>query len=208
MQVTVLGATGRTGRLIVEELVRRGHQVRAVVRDPSRASLPEGAEALAGDARDPAVLARAVTGADAVVSALGPRGRDHELHRAVAPALAAAMRDAGVTRYVGISGAGVDAPGDRKRPRDRVISGLMRRLGGGMVADKTQELEVWRSSGLRWTLVRPPRLVEGQGGAELEHDAHVSTRSTRIERPDLARFAVDTLEEDRYIGLAPFVAAR
>ena len=54
-----------------------------------------------------------MTAADAVVSALGPRRGDRTLHRHVAAALIEAMRDAGVRRFVGVSGAGIDVPGDR-----------------------------------------------------------------------------------------------
>lgn len=70
MNITVLGATGRTGRLLVEQLRERGHEVTAVVRDRARA--PEGVHVVVGDVRDREVLVRALTGADAVASAPWP----------------------------------------------------------------------------------------------------------------------------------------
>ena len=42
---------------------------------------------------------------------------------------------------------------------------------------------------------------------KLEHDAHRSTRSTRISRADLARFLADVVEQQQYVGKAPFVAS-
>jgi putative NADH-flavin reductase len=206
LHVTVLGAAGRTGRLVVDELLRRGHAVRAVARDPHAAGLPAQAEVVAGDVRDREVLARAVAGADAVVSALGPRGKDADLHRTLARLLVPVLREAGVERYVAVSGAGVDVEGDRKRPRDKVISKLMQTLGGAMVADKAGEVALWRASGLRWTLVRPPRLTDGPATGRLEHDAHVSTRAIFVDRVDLAAFLADVVEQDLYAGRAPFVA--
>ena len=107
---------------------------------------------------------------------------------------------------VGLSGAGIDVPGDQKSRRDRLISGLIQRIGGNAVADKPAEYRVWAGSGLRWTLVRPPRLTEGPASGTVEHDAHRSPRSTKVRRSDLARFVVDVLEEDLYVGQAPFVA--
>lgn len=202
--VTVLGATGATGRLLVPALLRRGHDVAVVVRDPDRA--PDATSVLVGDVRDRAVLAAAVSATDAVVSALGPVGRDRDLHLAMATTLAALMAEAGMRRYVGVSGAGMDAPGDRKRPRDRVISRLLQMLPGAAVADKAAELAVWQATDLDWTLVRPPRLTNTPATGRLEHDAHRSTRGVRLSRADLAEFLADVLEQDLYVRQVPFVA--
>jgi putative NADH-flavin reductase len=114
VKVAVLGATGRTGRLIVEELQRRGHSVVALVRDPARLT---GVPTVVGSSRDPQALARLLPGVDAVISALGPVDKDHTLHRDTARALIEAMAMASVKRFVGVSGAGIDVPGDRKTLR-------------------------------------------------------------------------------------------
>ncbi len=205
MNVVVLGATGRTGRLLVPHLQGRGHTVRVVVRDADRA--PADTDVVDGDVRDAAVLRRAVTtGADAVLSALGPRRGDHDLHAALVAVLVPGMRTAGVGRYLGISGAGVTLPTDRKRRRDAVISAAMRVVTPSMVTDKLAEIRAWQSSGLAWTLVRPPRLTDGPPTGRLEHDTHRSTRGTTLSRADLAGFLVDCLEQQRYVGAAPFVA--
>ncbi|GAA3187074.1 NmrA family NAD(P)-binding protein [Nonomuraea roseoviolacea] len=67
MTILVTGATGTVGRLVVEELVRAGRQVRALTRDLSRASalLPAGVEVVAGDLADPGSLVRAFDGVTA-----------------------------------------------------------------------------------------------------------------------------------------------
>jgi putative NADH-flavin reductase len=204
MNVTVLGATGRTGRLLVAELIRRGHQVTVLVRDPARA--PKGTRVVVGDSRHDAALGTAVTGADAVISALGPVGKDQQVHRDTAKHLIFVMRAAGVRRYIGVSGAGVDAAGDRKRTRDRIISAGMHLLARAMVADKTAELALWRGTDLDWTLVRPPRLIDGSPTGQVEHEAHLSTRSTGMRRSDLAVFLADVLENGLYHRQAPFAA--
>ena len=206
MKIAVLGATGRTGRPLVEELLRRGHHVVAVVRDPGGAGLPDPVEVVGGDVRDDRVLLQALTGADAVVSVLGPRKGDPTLHREVAPLLVRAMAEAGVRRFVGVSGAGVDAEGDRKSRRDRIISGIIRRLPGDAVKDKVLEYGIWRASDTDWTLVRPPRLAEGPATGAVEHHASSSPRSTSIRRSDLAAFLADEVEQGRYVGRAPLVA--
>ncbi|MFD0206323.1 MULTISPECIES: NAD(P)-dependent oxidoreductase [Saccharothrix] len=206
MRIAVLGATGRTGRLVVRTLLERGHHLVAVVRDADRAELPEEVELVVGDVRRADVLGRAVEGADAIVSALGPGPGAPRLHAEVAPVLLSVMTESGVRRYVGVSGAGLTVPGDRKSLRDRVISALMSR--SAMVADKAAEHRTWVSSDIAWTLVRPPRLTDGPAGDAVEHHAHCSPRRTLLSRADLAVFLADVVEGDLYAGRAPLVAAR
>ncbi len=207
MRVAVLGATGATGRLVVDELVRRGHTVVALARTPDRGG-PKAVSWVRGDARDPAALRDLLSGADAVVSALGPRRGDSTLHRDVAPRLVAEMRRAGVRRFVGVSGAGIDVPGDRKSRRDRVLSALAQRVGGDTVRDKALERQTWAGSGLDWTLVRPPRLVDRPATGRVEHSASSSPRRTSIPRADLAAFLADLVDRPDYVQQAPLVAGR
>src|SRR4051812_17895857 len=74
MNVTVFGATGGVGSQVVEQLRSRGHSVTAYVRNPSK--VPSGwaddVTVVTGELSDAAAIDRAVQGADAVVSALGP----------------------------------------------------------------------------------------------------------------------------------------
>lgn len=207
MKIAVLGATGRTGRPLVHELLRRGHEVVVLVRDPAKLEkLADSVEVIPGDSRDSAALDQLLSGVDAVISALGPAAREASLHTETARALVAAMTAAGVTRFVGVSGAGIDVPGDEKTTSARVISKLIQTLGGAVVKDKPAEYQVYAASGLDWTLVRPPRLRDGPATGRLEHHAHRSTRSTRILRADLATFLVDVVEGHWYSRTAPFVA--
>ncbi|MEW2443673.1 NAD(P)-dependent oxidoreductase [Micromonospora marina] len=209
MNVALIGASGRTGRLVLDVLVRRGHQVTVLARDPDKLGTAADNPAIRvvpGDVRDMAALERLVDSNDIVISALGPSGKQTDLHTETAKALVIVMRAAGIRRFVGISGAGVDAPGDRKSGRDKAISWLINRLGGAVVKDKPAELVVWRDSGLDWTLVRPPRLMDTPATGRIEHDAHRSTKQTKISRADLATFIVDVAEQDRYRQAAPFVA--
>ncbi|AOS64980.1 SDR family oxidoreductase [Actinoalloteichus hymeniacidonis] len=66
LTVLVTGATGNVGRPLVEALLADGHRVRALTRDPARADLPEGAEAMAGNLADGTGLAAAFDGVDAI----------------------------------------------------------------------------------------------------------------------------------------------
>ncbi len=206
MKIAVLGATGRTGRPLLDELVRRGHQVAVLVRNPDRLPSDAAARVVVGDSRDAQAVAELLTGADAVVSALGPTAKEPSLHQDTTTVLIEAMRAAGVVRFVGMSGAGIDVPGDEKSRRDKIISWLVQRLGGPVPADKAADYELWAASDRDWTLVRAPRLNEQPATGAVEHDAHRSARSTILTRADLASFLADTVEGGSYLRQAPLVA--
>ena len=195
MDVTVFGAGGRTGRRIVEALAREGHAVRAVLRRAGE--VPGAAEVLRCDpVRDP------LPGdlGDAVVCAMAS-GRGNRACSALARGLA---RRAGL-RYVTVAGAGVDVPGDDKVWLERRFGPLLARMVGEMITDRQREYAVLTLSDLDWTMLRPPRLVDGPatGRARLTFDRPVSGRVTRA---DLAEAAVAALRDDVLIRRAPFVA--
>jgi putative NADH-flavin reductase len=73
MRLTIFGASGRTGRQLLNQALAAGHTATAVARDPTRLPVHHHRlKVVAADALDPAAIQPAVAGADAVVSALGP----------------------------------------------------------------------------------------------------------------------------------------
>ena len=62
MTILVTGATGNVGRQVIQQLTRRGAKVRALVRDPAAAHLPDGVEVVAGDLLDVDALRSAFQG--------------------------------------------------------------------------------------------------------------------------------------------------
>ena len=205
MRVAVLGATGRTGVPLVTELVRRGHDVTVVVRDPAKNTISD-TRIVTASVTDRGALAAALTGVDAVVSALGPTAKEPDLHTTTAR-LIVDLLPSGV-RFIGVSGAGIDVPGDQKGTRDKIVSFLIQKLGGAVVKDKPREYEVYASSDLHWTLARPPRLMDGPGTGRYYSDAHRPAKSSSIKRADLALFLADCLDQDLYVKQAPFVSSK
>ncbi|HEX3965950.1 MAG TPA: NAD(P)H-binding protein, partial [Trebonia sp.] len=76
MKLTILGATGATGTILTGQALAAGHEVTAVVRDPARLAVPAHPRlrTITADVMDPAAIIAAIEGADAVLSAVGPRG--------------------------------------------------------------------------------------------------------------------------------------
>jgi uncharacterized protein YbjT (DUF2867 family) len=114
--ITVMGATGRTGRKIAETLLRAGESVRCLARTQSNlaALKSTGADALAGDASDPEFLAEAFRGSDAVYTLL-PTDRRSPDYRArqdqEGEAIEQALRRSGVRYVVALSSLGAELSG-------------------------------------------------------------------------------------------------
>jgi uncharacterized protein YbjT (DUF2867 family) len=208
MRIAVLGATGRTGQVLVAELLRRGHEVTVLARTPERLGATDGSvRVVTGSSTDADALASLLDGAQAAVSTLGPTSRDSTVMSQTARVLVPAMQQRGIRRYVGVSGMGVDIEGDLKGRKDRMISSVIRRVGGLMATDKAQEYRILDASDLDWTLARPPRLVDGPATGRVVHDAHTPGRSSSIRRADLAVFLAGVVEQELYVRQAPFVSA-
>jgi len=174
MKLTIVAATGGIGRHLVEQAVAAGHDVTAVARTPRE--MPAGVRALAVDLTRPDMpaLASAVRGADAVLSALGPRNprADAGITSQGTRAIVAAMHTGQVRRIVIVSAAPVGpvpVPGRPTPPRHDPGDGfLMRYLGapltramfGRHYADLAVTEQILRDSGLDWTVSRPPKLTD------------------------------------------------
>ena len=124
--IAVLGGSGRTGRPLIEALLHRGHSVRTLARTPSALAERPGMIVLPGSSTDPASLDAVLSGSDAVLSALGPRKDEPQLQSSTARLLIQLMPMHDLSRFVGVSGAGIDVPGDDKPVKDRVISAVIR----------------------------------------------------------------------------------
>lgn len=113
MSITVMGATGHTGKKITEALLKAGENVRALARSEERLAelKTAGAEVLTGDASDAAFLAKAFRGTDAVYTLL-PTDRRAPDYRAAqdrqGEAIVSACRDSGVRYVVALSSLGAN----------------------------------------------------------------------------------------------------
>ncbi|MDL4820013.1 NAD(P)-dependent oxidoreductase [Actinomadura opuntiae] len=205
MKLTVFGATGGIGTRLVRRALEAGHDVTAVVRDPGRmpAGLRERADVVQADIMDPGAIEEAVKGADAVVSAMGPREfGPTTVCRDSSRSIIAAMRATGAGRFLMVSMGAIEAmPGDDPFTRYVVKPVILGRILRHGIADmRVAEAQV-RDSGLDWTIVRPPRLMnkEGKGRYRQAVDRSVPGGYT-ISRDDVAKALLDLTGDLSSIG--------
>src|SRR5207244_885271 len=154
MKLFVMGATGRTGQEVVQQALARDHHVTGFVRSPENFRLKnERLTVLKGNVMDENELFRAMQNHNAVVSTLGPREvfKPSSLLHDSALATTRAMNRSGVKRLVVLSAA-AHFPGIPNRIVSLILRDHMR--------DSRAMEEIVQTSGLDWTIARPPRLTE------------------------------------------------
>ena len=214
MKLTIFAASGGIGRHLVGQALAAGHDVTAVARNP--ASLPAEVRAVRADlaTAQPAALATAVGGADAVLSALGPRSKaDYGIATTGTRAIVGAMEAAGVRRLVVVSAAPVGTIASARRPRppkhDSGDGFVMRHLLSPLITVALRDLYVdlarmedtLADSGLDWTAVRPPRLTNGpETGAYRTASGRNLRRGLTVSRADVAHLMLAALGQPETIG--------
>ena len=205
MRVVVLGATGGTGRLLVEQAIDRGHEVVAYIRRPDALSPRPGLDVVGGQLSDEPALTAAMTGADAVLCAIGPTGVKDllgtDLMRRSLPVVAAAMSAAGVRRLVLLSAYGV---GDTARSASLTARLTFRTAVRALYRDKREAEERLAAAGLDVTTVYPTMLTNSTSAeAPVVRDAttvgHVSGMP-KVSRAALATAMLDAAEDPATVG--------
>jgi len=210
MKLLIIGATGATGRELVNQALTQGHEVTVLVRDAAKASFAPPVKMALGDVLDASSLKNALTGQEAVISSLGSAAsgpfKELTLLSEGTRNLVAAMQGQGVNRLICITGVGAgESKGHGPWYYNWLIQPLMLR---GVYHDKTRQEGIVRGSGLDWTLVRPAILTNGAAkGVEAVRAFTVlaGVNVGTISRADVAAFCLRDLADGRYRRQAPVI---
>jgi putative NADH-flavin reductase len=188
MNVSVVGAGGRTGRDVVDEALARGHAVTAVARRPPKPPLNAAADTVIVDLGDSTAVTSALGSADAVVSAMGPVGDDPgtEYSDGIV-ALVASMEASTVRRVVIAANARV--------LDDRPLEGAY----AAVSEEHRRALDAMRRSTLDWTVLGTPMLSDAEPLHSYTATVDGRGDGRSIVRRDFAVALVDALDRDDWI---------
>jgi len=193
MKLLVIGASGRTGRRVVEEAVSRGHPVTAFVRVAPKDRFPPEARGVIGNPMRIGDLVSHLADQDVIVSCLGQRSAaDAHVLRDSAAVVLGAMGRSTVRRYIVVS------QGLLFESRNPLISLLRVLLARHLTDSAAMERRLVQSE-VPWNIVRPPRLTEGRQSTG--YRAAINARPTgawSMGRANLAAFLVDEAESGTY----------
>lgn len=205
MRVLILGASGATGHEVVRQALAQELHVTAFVRDPARLMLHAPTlRVFEGDVGDYAAVAAAVEGQEAVISTLGvsrPLHTDPVVIEGVRHVLRA-MQEHAVSRLVYMSFIGVRDSRAAAGPMIRYVAKFPLRHE---IADHEMKEALIRGSRCDWTIVRAPKLSNGQATGRYRDGEDITARSffPVLPRADVAGFLLRQLRDPTYVGRAP-----
>jgi putative NADH-flavin reductase len=208
MRLTVLGAPGGPCRQVVEQALAAGHEVTALARDPGKLGLNDPRlRVVQGAVQDAAAVEQAVSDADAVISTLGPRSNEpvFEISQGM-DVILPAMQQCGVRRFVMTAGMGIADPQDKPGSLNRVISLLLGLMAKNVAEDMQRAVAKAQASGLDWTVLRAPRLVDKPGGRPLKYGYVGQGVGFELARADFARALLDAATTGQYARQMPGVS--
>ncbi|WP_416966919.1 NAD(P)-dependent oxidoreductase [Streptomyces sp. 4F14] len=201
MNILILGATGPTGRHVVDLAIAAGDTVTVLARRPEAlADLADQVNVVAGDATSHTDVAKAMIGQDAVISALGRSTsvRADNLFTRAAAAVIAAAEEEGVSRLVWMSSFGV---GDTYHSASVMQKIMYRTFLRDIYANKHLAEKAIRSSDLDWTLVYPTLLTKGLAKGTYRADDRLPMKGNpKISRADVAAFMFEAAHSPEWIN--------
>lgn len=198
MKIVLLGANGRTGRLVVRQALASGHTVTGLVRsaDSLKSFQHERLTVENGDVSDPAFLRRVFRGHDAVVSTVGPRATSKaacSIYPDSAAAIVEAMLTSGLKRVLVTSTALLFPPSG-------IIDHVVHKIAKNNQEAAASMEALISNADLDYTFVRPGFLTD-RNDPEFFRTAGAAPKGGRsVSRLALANFIVSELDRSDHVG--------
>jgi putative NADH-flavin reductase len=214
MKILILGITGRTGILVAEEAIKRGHNVVGIARDPSKVTV-EGAEIISGTPYDFETVQKAIKGCDSVISTLNIFPQTQALFGKIKTPLNSmsvsiknivkAMDEAGIRRIVVMTALGV---GDSAKEIPAFFSFMVKITNIKYAyADHDAQEKILENSDLDWTVVRPVGLNDKNENLSILYRVKGEGKiKSMISRNAVAHFMLECLEKGTFIRQKPGIS--
>jgi putative NADH-flavin reductase len=199
MKITVIGANGRSGKLIVQYALEKGWQVTAYLRDKNKLSIMHSnLNFIEGDATNAEQIAKAIAGSNAVVSALGVAdvAGDVSLMSEGMKRIIPAMQQHGVKRVIAIGGMGVLQANHSKLIKDLPdFPAMYKNVSEGHY----KVYELLQPTNLNWTFLCCPYIPDGERTEKYETKKdYMPLGKQQINTGDIADFIVNELEQNNF----------
>jgi putative NADH-flavin reductase len=204
MKLAIFGASGATGRLLVEQALAAGHDVTVLLRSAGSLALDDvRVQRIVGQLDQPDAVAAVVQGADAVISVLGVRkGGALTVCTDGIRSMLQAMQHTGTQRLIALSAYGASETRDHSW-----FIRLVRKIIREKMRDKDAMEKLVRASTTDWTLVRPPALTNGAVTGAYRASTSLKPGITgRLSRADLAGCMLSVAERGDFLHQAPAVS--
>ena len=214
MKLLILGISGRTGKLVAVEALKRGYKVTGIARKPESVGI-DGAEIVKGTPSDYYTVRKAIEGCDAVISVLNTFNQSDGLFRKINTPLnvmtesirntVMAMKELNIKRIVVMTALGVGDSAKEVSPFFRFFIRISN-IRYAYMDHYTQE-KVLEESNLDWTVIRPVMLNDKSANLSVLHNLNgIGKLKPAISRNAVANFLLDCLEKDLFLKQKPGIS--
>jgi uncharacterized protein YbjT (DUF2867 family) len=208
MKILLLGATGRTGKLVIEEAIRRGHKISAIARSPEKLKDYQ-IDITKGTPYDYETVEKALSGCEAVINTLNiSRKSDNPWAGLVSPRdlisksaanCVTAMMNAGIKRFIALSTIGAGSSW-KTTP---VILKLIVSCSNLKYAfrDHGKQEDILQNSSIEYTICRAPMLsteINTTGAVAVKNEENPPKMI--LSRNSAAEFFIKIIENKEHIG--------
>ena len=207
--IALFGGTGKTGQIVLQNALKAGFKVKALVRDANKVTIKSNdLTVIEGDILDAAAVDNTVVGCDIVLSLFGHVKNSPEwLQTNGTKNIIQSMDKFQVDRIISLSGGGLPFPShDRPKFADKMIRTIMKIAVPKILNDAISHAEILKSSNKKWMIVRGPRLTNDPKAGNYRVGWVGVNASTKISRGDLADFIISQIDDERFNFQMPFVS--
>ncbi|WP_439818963.1 NAD(P)-dependent oxidoreductase [Weissella paramesenteroides] len=211
MQITVFGASGKTGRQVVQQALNRGYQVVAYVREAAKLTLTDSnLKVIEGQLDDLNMVKQAISGSQAVVSALGPTGKpesDQQISLGIANILTA-LEELGIKRFVALSTTSAQDALDIDSTKFKLRRTMIRKGSPSSYESIVKYTELVRQSDCDWTLLRIASLLTNKPLNKSVHVGYLGKDKlqSKLSRANLAWYMLEQLDSTEFVHQAPAIS--
>jgi len=212
MKVVIFGATGFSGKAILTEALKQGHEVTALVRDTSKIlNKHKNLTLVEGNVLDAQLVASIVSGQDAVIQCLGIGGKgDGKPNTFLSDAtriIVDEMQKQDIQRLVVMSNVGAgNSIAFLPTFFSKIILPYFMKWLQVIIDDKNRMEPIIMNSSLDWTIVRCPNIVDKPSKGTCNATLDGKGLKLSITRSDLSKFIVDNLKQAQFNKQAPSVS--
>ncbi|WP_291147808.1 NAD(P)-dependent oxidoreductase [Flavobacterium sp. UBA7680] len=205
-KVAVLGGGGRTGKYLVNQLLKEGFSLKLLLRNPENFEIQNpNIEIIQGDALDFESIKLLLKDCQAVVSTIGQRKDEPLVASAVTNNVLKAMNEYGIECYVLLAGLNIDTPFDKKSEKTIMATDWMKTNFPVIQEDRQKAYNLLVESDANWTQVRVPFIEFTDNSSDIAVNLE-DCLGDKISAFDIAEFMVKEMTGSNYSRQSPFIS--
>lgn len=206
-KAAVLGGGGRTGKFLVNQLLKEGFNVKLLLRNPENFEIENpDIEIIQGDALDFETIKLLLKDCQAVISTIGQRKDEPLVASQVTKNVLKAMKEFKIDRYVLLAGLNIDTPFDKKSPKTIMATDWMKTNFPIIQEDRQKAYDLLEESDANWTQVRVPFIEFSDNSSQITVSLE-DCLGDKITAHDIAVFMTKEMIEENYSRKSPFISA-